>query len=140
MSRIFEALQRSEVERSSIDLAALAGATEMLQRSEHRAASKWETAVRPEQPDATTNAEHGTAFGLPRALPVATAREAPAATKLSLTDEHLDLFGQFQSLQVLLTPQSRLVCLTDSGSPAAEAFRLLGVRLRHLRRDRPLKK
>jgi capsular exopolysaccharide synthesis family protein len=44
-----------------------------------------------------------------------------------------------QSLQVSLTPQSRLVSLTDTSSPAAEAFRLLGVRLRHLRRDRPLK-
>jgi hypothetical protein len=37
------------------------------------------------------------------------------------------------------TPQSRLVCITESDGPAAEAFRLLGVRLRHLRRDRPLK-
>ncbi len=37
-------------------------------------------------------------------------------------------------------PQSRLVCLTDSESLAAEKFRFLGVRLQHLRRDRPLKK
>jgi capsular exopolysaccharide synthesis family protein len=39
-----------------------------------------------------------------------------------------------------LTAQSRLVSVTDKGSPAAEAFRLLSVRLRHFRRDRALKK
>ena len=55
-------------------------------------------------------------------------------------EERLDPFEQFQSLQVSLTPESRLVSITDSGSPAAEAFRLLGVRLLHLRRDRTLKK
>jgi capsular exopolysaccharide synthesis family protein len=140
MSRIFEALQRSEADRSNIDLAALSGPTEILQRPEHRAASKWETAVRPAPLDATKNTERDTSFGLPRVPPVATASEAPAGAKLSVADERLDPFGQFQSLQVSLAPQSRLVCLTDSGSPAAEAFRLLGVRLRHLRRDRPLKR
>ena len=62
------------------------------------------------------------------------------SSRVSHTEELLDPFDQFQSLQVSLSPESRLVCLTDSGSPAAEAFRLLGVRLRHLRRDRPLKK
>src|ERR1051325_8194195 len=43
--------------------------------------------------------------------------------------------------QVSLDPReaSKLVCLTDEVTPAGEAFRLVGVRLRLMRRDRPLK-
>jgi capsular exopolysaccharide synthesis family protein len=63
-----------------------------------------------------------------------------AAAGSSPTEDSAGPFGEFQSLPISLAPQSRLICLTDSGSPAAEAFRLLGVRLRHLRRDRTLKK
>ena len=39
-----------------------------------------------------------------------------------------------------LPPQSRLVCITDKESLAAEKFRFLGVRLRQLQQQRPLKK
>jgi capsular exopolysaccharide synthesis family protein len=140
MSRIFDALQRSEAEQSEVDLSALPGTAEMPQRSERGAATKWETIVLNEQHDATKSIDRATSFGMPDMPPVAKTLEDSAAAKLSLTHERLDLFGQFQSLQISLTPQSRLPCLTDSGSPAAEAFRLLGVRLRHLRRDRSLKK
>jgi capsular exopolysaccharide synthesis family protein len=140
MSHIFDALQRSEAERSAIDPSALTGATEMLRRAERRAASKWETAVLPGPPDATNSADRVASFGLLEMPALATTAEAPATAASSLTNEYSDVFGQFQSLKVSLAPQSRLVCLTDSGSPAAEAFRLLGVRLRHLKRDRSLKK
>ena len=140
MSLIFDALQRSEAERSAIDPSALTGATEMLRRAERRAASKWETAVLPGPPDATNSADRVASFGLLEMPALATTAEAPATAESSLTNEYSDVFGQFQSLKVSLAPQSRLVCLTDSGSPAAEAFRLLGVRLRHLKRDRSLKK
>ena len=140
MSHIFDALQRSEAERSAIDPSALTGATEMLRRAERRAASKWETAVLPGLPDATNGADRVASFGLLEMPALPTAAEAPATAESSLTNEYSDVFGQFQSLKVSLAPQSRLVCLTDSGSPAAEAFRLLGVRLRHLKRDRSLKK
>jgi capsular exopolysaccharide synthesis family protein len=136
MSHIFDALQRSEAERSESGLSALSGATALLERAERQAASKWETAVLPEQSDASRSAERDTSSGLSGVPPVASEPEDPAAAELSPNDP----FGQFQSLQVSLAPQSRLLCLTDSGSPAAEAFRLLGVRLRHLRRHRSLKK
>jgi capsular exopolysaccharide synthesis family protein len=43
-------------------------------------------------------------------------------------------------VQVVLSAQSRLVCLVDRESLAAEKFRFLGVRLRQLRQNRPLKK
>lgn len=46
----------------------------------------------------------------------------------------------FPSLEVLVTPSSRLVFLTEPDSLAAEKFRFLGVRLRQLQQGRPLKK
>jgi capsular exopolysaccharide synthesis family protein len=140
MSQIFDGLQRSEGERSGIDLSSLLEATELLQRAERRAASKWEGTVLTEEPEATKNSDQETSFGLSGMTPVATEPEAFEATEVSPSTERLDLFAQFKSLQVSLPPQSRLPCLTDSGSPAAEAIRLLGVRLRNLRRDRSLKK
>ena len=39
-----------------------------------------------------------------------------------------------------MSPQSKLVCITDEESLAAEKFRFLGVRLRHLQQKRPLKR
>ena len=150
MSHIFDALQRSEAERSGAerprtDAPALSEATEMLRRAERRAASKWEAAALAEDHDAAYGADHSTSLGVLDVPAVPTLPEEPPKAQLLRTehspiDQHLDVFGQFQSLKVSLSPQSRLVCLTDGGSPAAEAFRLLGVRLRHLRRDRSLKK
>jgi capsular exopolysaccharide synthesis family protein len=51
--------------------------------------------------------------------------------------------GMFASAKVLspaLPPDSRLVCLTDQGGLAAEKFRVLGLKLRHLRERRQLKR
>jgi capsular exopolysaccharide synthesis family protein len=140
MSRIFDALQRSEAERPRTDSATLSEAAEVLRRADRQAASNWETAVLTEQPDRTEDSEGVTSLGLPGMKRVTTQTEASVATAVLPSDEPLDPFGSFKSLQVSLSPESRLPCFTDSGSPAAEAFRLLGVRLRHLRRDRPLKK
>ena len=53
--------------------------------------------------------------------------------------ERTEVLSRFPSLPISLTPQSRLVCLTDRENPTAEAVRLLGVRLRDLRRTRALK-
>jgi capsular exopolysaccharide synthesis family protein len=140
MSHIFDALQRSEVERAGIDSPAPPEAIDLLRNAERRAASKWETAVRIKKTDARENAEGDTAVGLLAAQPDATAPEAHAQNEASSADSHLDVFGRFQALQVAIPPQNRLVCYTKEESLAAEAFRLLGVRLQHLRRDRPLRK
>lgn len=48
-------------------------------------------------------------------------------------EQRRECFSQFQTLKVSLSEDSRLVCLTDAAGPSAEAFRLLGLRLRHLR-------
>jgi len=140
MSQIFDALQRSEAERSGIDLSALREATEVLRRAERQAAAQWQSETAPVEPEATVNSARNTSFGLHTPLPVGMPVKAPETHELSLADECLDVFSLFQSLPISLTPQSRVICLTDSQSPAAEAFRLLGVRLRHLRRDRQLKR
>ncbi|MGA9585842.1 MAG: polysaccharide biosynthesis tyrosine autokinase [Terracidiphilus sp.] len=47
---------------------------------------------------------------------------------------------QCEVLNIALSADSHLMSLPDSESPANEAFHLLGVRLRHMRRQRPLKK
>jgi capsular exopolysaccharide synthesis family protein len=46
---------------------------------------------------------------------------------------------EFPPLAISLTPESRLVCLTDQASLAAEKFRFLGVRLRQLKQTRKLR-
>jgi capsular exopolysaccharide synthesis family protein len=140
MSHIFDALQRSEDERSGADSPAPSEATELLRRAERRAASKWETTALVEPSVAPEGTERDTSFRPGEAPPDATAQEASSAGELSPTGGGLDIFGQFQSLQVSVAAQNRLICFTDKESPATEAFRLLAVRLRNLRRARPLRK
>jgi capsular exopolysaccharide synthesis family protein len=141
MSQIFDALQRSEGEQAGVDLRALSAATELLQIAERRATAARETAVQPGPSDATKIAENETSVNSPpQPLAVlATAVESPTAAE-ARNDNRLDQFSQFQSLQVSVPPQNRLVCLTDNESLAAEKFRFLGVRLRQLQRSRELKK
>jgi capsular exopolysaccharide synthesis family protein len=129
MSRLSDESQRSKAECPETESGAPSGETKMTERAELRAVSKWDNAVVLEQTQLVQGAP-----------PARTRVPASAVAENSHTEKPPDPFEQFQSLQVSLTPQSRLVSLIDSGSPAAEAFRLLGVRLRHLRRDRPLKK
>ena len=140
MSLIFDALQRSEAERSGVALSALSAVTEVLQLAELRATSEREAAVQFEQPDATDSAERDTSYPSQAVPQAARAVEAAADAELSLDHKHLEAFSQFQSLNVVVPAQNRLVCLTDNESLASENFRYLGVRLQHLRRDRPLKK
>jgi len=153
MSHIFDALQRSEGERPGNDPTALAEATELLLRAERRAASQWETSAlldqsgnqSREQPEPAETAEALASPSQPElelrapAAELVSALEAAPADPLPV-DPLQGIFSQFPSLQAAPTPLSRLSCLTETESLAAESFRLLGVRLRHLRRDRPLKK
>jgi capsular exopolysaccharide synthesis family protein len=92
MSRIFEALQRSEAERPGAEfLTPLKSAADLLRFEE---------------------------------------REAHAA----------DTFASAPVLHPAPKADARLVCLTDQGGLAAETFRVLGLRLRHLREKRKLKR
>ncbi len=51
-----------------------------------------------------------------------------------------ETFAAAKRLVPALRADSRLVCLTDQGSMAAENFRVLGLKLRHLRERRKLKR
>lgn len=104
MSRIFEALQRSEEERSGTAFpGAPTQATELLQRAE-QASAGFAPAARP-----------------------------PAEVALSE-------FTEAGNIPIAVFPESRLVCLSDQESLAAEKFRFLAVRLRQIQQTRPLKK
>jgi capsular exopolysaccharide synthesis family protein len=62
--------------------------------------------------------------------PAAVPRSQPAA----------ETFASAKVLSPALPTDSRLVCLTDQGGLAAEKFRVLGLKLRHLRERRKLKR
>jgi capsular exopolysaccharide synthesis family protein len=113
MSRIFEALQRSESERSGTPLAPPELATELLQVVERQA-----RALACKDFPATELAP-----------------EECSGKEFARND-----LSQFQSLPVCLTQNSKLICLTGQESFGAEKFRFLGVRLRQLQQSRPLKK
>jgi len=101
MSRIFDALQRSETERLGVlPENALTLATELLQSAEREVAKPDVTAATSVNPD----------------------------------------FGDFRSLTISPSQDSRLICLTAKDSLGAEKFRFLGVRLRQLQQNRSLKK
>ena len=139
MSRIFDALQRSESERSGNDPASLPEGRELLQQAERDTLSKWhdsgseEKLPGPQIPglDALRNSRI-TLVDIPRLLD----SPEPAPTPI---DDRSSFFAQLKSLPISLPGQSRLVCINDWDSPTAEAFRLLAVRLRDLRRVRSLK-
>jgi capsular exopolysaccharide synthesis family protein len=63
-------------------------------------------------------------------LPPAVKPESPVA----------DSFASAKVLVPALSADSRLLCLTDQGSLAAEKFRMLGLKLRNLRERRKLKR
>jgi capsular exopolysaccharide synthesis family protein len=118
MSRIFEALQRSESERSGVATAPPALATELLQAVER---------------EASTIA--------PKSLPdhELTPNDF-AEQEFTERDFVANDLSQFQSLSVSPPLDSKLVCLSAPESFGAEKFRFLGVRLRQLQHNRPLKK
>jgi len=123
MSQVFGALQQLESEHAEIEFSALS-ATGMLQLAKHHAV-----------------AEPQTPFLLPAMPQPATAAVGSSvAAEHSPIDDRLDPFERFQSLRVSVPPQSRLVCLTDKESLAAEKFRYLGVRLRQLQQRQTLKR
>lgn len=121
MSNIFDALQKSEAEHSGSDVLQDAEAIEVLRRAERRAAATWDS--RAEVGQRAVGSQNSAALAT-----VSVAIEAPGA------------FDEIQSMKVSPPPNNRLVCLTQPESSAAEAFRLLSVRLRHRQRELAIKR
>ncbi len=139
MSRIFDALQRSESERSGAATAALPQGPDLLKQAERRVVSTWEAGAANFGREAANTEEDREAARREADLPARITSTIGTPERLS-ADRSLDVFSQFASPQISPTAESRLVCLTDPENPTAEAIRLLGVRLRGLRRKQPLKK
>ena len=133
MSYIFDALQKSQSERSGVDRKALSAATEVLKAAERQAADQREAAL-----NAGTDEQAAAVADLESAFPLET--QFPSEAEPTAIKSHVDQFGQFQSLRVMVALQSHLVCVTDKESLAAEKFRFLAVRLRQMQQTRVLKR
>jgi capsular exopolysaccharide synthesis family protein len=140
MSHIFDALQRSEAERSGSNRSRTSVATELLERAERQAVSKFDAVPEIASVDVVTPLEHETPFLRGADLPITANNGAPHDLSPSPSAEGAEILQRCQTLNLSITPQNRLVTLADGDTPATEAFRLLSVRLRHLRRDRTLQK
>ena len=142
MSHIFDALQKSVGEDSSIELPSALLATQLLEATERKTAAERATTAMVDEPSLPVDI--AALAGIRKSLDAAFSRNAatePATPdELPVTQHGVDQFSQFQSLKVLVPPQSRVVCVTDKDSLAAEKFRFLGVRLRQLQQTRPLKR
>jgi capsular exopolysaccharide synthesis family protein len=121
MSHIFDALQRAETERSGVELDTFDLPTELLQITE--STSKRQAAAVEANGRVT---EVQTAAS--EAAEVDDSAIAPPTSR-----------PEFESLPVSLLPYNKLVSVTQKEGLAAEKFRFLAVRLRHLQQRRTLK-
>jgi capsular exopolysaccharide synthesis family protein len=142
MSHIFDALQKSAGEDGEIELPSTLLPTQLLEATERRTAAARASAAVLEEPSLPI--EIAALAGMRQSLDAGFSRnleiESAASTELPINQHAVDQFSQFQTLRVLVPPQSRVVCVTDKDSLAGEKFRFLGVRLRQLQQTRPLKK
>jgi capsular exopolysaccharide synthesis family protein len=126
MSRIFDALQRSGLEQTGIEYPDMVSvATEVFE------AAPVQTPVPSVRPDLGTELQSN--LKVPFTF-------TPAAEEAATPEGMSAVPAEFPALEVSVAPASRLVFLTEPDSMAAEKFRFLGVRLRQLRQNRPLKK
>jgi capsular exopolysaccharide synthesis family protein len=119
---------------------------ELLRRAERQASTEWKDAEpQAASPAVMGNGNHSShengAAVIGSTAVIDSPAPAGATTLESLSaEERRRTIGQFQNFPFVLSDQSWLVSLTDRESPTAEAIRLLGVRLRDLRRIKALKK
>ena len=143
MSHIFDALLKSETDRIGKNSALPASLTEVLRQAERRAAADRKprvtaTVAASTLPEVEIAHEADLDIAIeeaPELLP-----QHPLASSIEAMEEPPSFFDRIRSIPVVLPAENRLVAHTESDSAAAEAFQLMGVRLRHIRKDRPLKK
>ena len=139
MSYIFEALQRAEAERSGASLPKNVDSVADLLRG-----GEQEIAPAQSHPEfigeLPTNVE---AIVNPPLVAAEAGRPQSISDLTAVVKPDLPGVTTFVDAKVLspsLKLDSRLVCLTDQGSLAAEQFRVLGLKLRHLRERRKLRR
>lgn len=145
MSNIFDALQRSEAENSGAELTGLLEAAELLRRAERRATSQWEAETGSGRREPVPPAREPVPPVREPLLAVsektvAATLEMPPAPEPVTAPAVVEGHAEFQTISLPLEARNRLMCFTNPDGMAAEAFRMLSVRLRHLRRERPLHK
>lgn len=140
MSQIFDALQRSGAERSSSTQDSPLDVTEVLRSAEKFASTKWEDTLRNSRVAAIDKNSVELKQAVASRNPADVPEDRPMESDPIQAGERLNLLQQFKPLTLGLSPSARLICYTEKDSPASEAFRLLGVRLRDMRRTRPLKR
>jgi len=139
MSYIFDGLQRAQAERGTANGQRSLAAIELLERAERQATSQCSSELLQEQPAKAETKHYGPLLSDESFGPGARESDLTAITNALQDEERRELFSQFQTLEVTQSEPSRLVCLGDNDNPATEAFHLLGVRLRDLRKERELK-
>lgn len=143
MSHIFDALQRSEAERAGTNVAAAPLATELLERAERQATARWDGEP-TERSESKAPVVHAVvpltvSNGGPRLERKIATEQQRGGESATPTVDGLSL-DQCRKLTLSNFPDNRLVSVWNGDAPAAEAFRLLSVRLRHLRRERNVQK
>lgn len=144
MSQIFDALQRAEAERSGTRDATVTDASELLERAERQAVHRRQTIVAFESGNGFSEADGSAAAasgpGIAREPSMATLVEALAEPMQADADKNARLLEMFRPVKMGPGGGERLVSLMEGANPAAEAFRLLTVRLRHRRKESQLRK
>ena len=140
MSLIFDALQRSETERSGTKLPALSAATEVLRLAELHAAAERQSAAQPVS-ETAQSVDHDKIVAVEQ-LPARAAIRVDGSNvgPINGTGKQQAAFPHFESLRCTIPPENRLVCLSQENTLAAEKFRFLGVTLKGLQRERQLKR
>lgn len=136
MSFILDALQRAESDRTGATTPSTKGAPELIRRVE--------SIARGLQDQETLNAASIVPSAIPdeRSISEAEPQHAfPSGSRTASTEKLRQAFPtDFPTLHLPQPIAHELICIADKEHPAAEAFRLLGVRLRHYRRDFAFKK
>jgi capsular exopolysaccharide synthesis family protein len=139
MSYIFDALQRSQAERTERDKTGSIATIELLERTERETTAQWKSEQLAELPTSAGVEHSGVLFDGEGFGPGAAEADPMVIAKALHDEERRETFSQFQTIEDFEAKNSSLVCLTDPNSLATEAFHLLGIRLRNLQRERRLK-
>jgi capsular exopolysaccharide synthesis family protein len=134
MSQIFEALQRSQAERAIAHEEKPLAAIELLGRAERETQRGSEPSQT--QTDETVIEHPGSFFSGEGLGPGVTEKDPNVIANVLQGEQQREVFSQFQTLELSQSKHNRLVCLGDNDSPAIEAFHLLGMRVRNLRKKR----
>jgi capsular exopolysaccharide synthesis family protein len=148
MSHIFDAIQKSEFEQGGVQSGRSNGVKELLARLEHRTSAQRQ--VQTSSAGAGRREEFASRGVLTTELNANPQQESEHASRsISQAIEGIDghsatgaaeLLAGFRTLDTSVSEQSRLIFLTKPNHPAAEAYRLLTLRLLGIQRTKGIKK